>query len=63
MAEIVRLNELDVDMYAFVINSGCNGVSTSIGGACDNENFLKACLVRGPTRGILETAEVSAARS
>ena len=53
-----KLNEHDVGLYAIVINRGCNGASGGIGAACDNRNFKKVSIARGPTRGEVETAEV-----
>ena len=55
---VKKLNEHDVALYAIIINRGCNGASGGIGSACDNRNFKKVCVVRGPTRGEVETAEV-----
>ena len=55
---VKKFNEHDVALYAIVINSGCNGASGGIGAACDNRNFKKVSIARGPTRGEVETAEV-----
>ena len=54
-----NLGEHDVAMYGIVINRGCGGVAGGIGVACDNSRFRKVSLARGPTRGVVETAEVS----
>ena len=56
---IKRLHETDVAYYAIIINRGCNGVSGGVGTACDNKNWEKVSLARGPTRGVIETAEVN----
>ena len=54
-----RLNEPDVDLYAWINNRGsCTGVAAGIGGACDNRSHRKVSLTRGPSRGVVETAEV-----
>ena len=54
-----RLNEPDVDLYAWINNAGsCTGVAAGIGGACDNRSHRKVSLTRGPSRGVVETAEV-----
>ena len=45
-------------IYTVIINDGCNGASGGVGTACDNEEFKKVAIVRGPTRGVIETAEV-----
>ena len=44
--------------YAIIINRGCNGASGGVGTACDNKNWEKVSISRGPTRGVIETAEV-----
>ena len=56
---VKQLQEYDVAAYAIIINAGCNGVSGGVGTVCDNKNFEKVTIVRGPTRGVVETAEVS----
>ena len=57
--EARRLNEPNVDLYAWINNRGsCSGVAAGIGTACDNQSFRKVSLTRGPSRGIVETAEV-----
>ena len=59
MAAVRRLNEPDVDLYAWINNKGrCSGVAAGIGSACDNRYFRKTSLTRGPSRGVVETAEV-----
>ena len=55
---IKRLHETDVAYYAIIINRGCNGASGGVGTACDNKNWEKVSISRGPTRGVIETAEV-----
>lgn len=55
---VKKFNEHEVALYAIVINRGCNGASGGIGAACDNRNFKKVSIARGPTRGEVETAEV-----
>ena len=56
-AEVIRLNEPDVDLYAWIsgVESGYNGVA-GIGEACGTK---KSSLTRGPSRGVVETAEVN----
>ena len=55
------MNEPNVDLYAWINNRGsCSGVAAGIGTACDNRSFRKVSLTRGPSRGIVETAEVIA---
>ena len=58
---IQNLNEPDVDLYAWIGNtpagSGYGGMGY-IGGNCDNQWNLKTSLTRGPSRGVIETAEV-----
>ena len=58
---IVRnLNEPDVDLYVWISNdatAGYTGIARR-GGACDNFNYWKSSLSRGPSRGVVETAEV-----
>ena len=56
--EVERINEPDVAIYTVIINDGCNGVSGGVGTACDNEEFKNVAIARGPTRGVIETAEV-----
>ena len=56
--EVERINEPDVAIYTVIINDGCNGASGGVGTACDNEEFKKLAIARGPTRGVIETAEV-----
>ena len=58
MKEVERINEPDVAIYTVIINDGCNGASGGVGTACDNEEFKKVAIARGPTRGVIETAEV-----
>ena len=58
MKEVKRINEPDVAIYTVIINDGCNGASGGVGTACDNEEFKKVAIARGPTLGIIETAEV-----
>ena len=54
-----RINEPDVDLYAWINNRGsCTGVAAGIGGACDNRSYRKVSMTRGPSRGVVETAEV-----
>ena len=55
---IKRLHETDIAVYAIIINRGCNGASGGVGTACDNKNWEKVSIARGPTRGVIETAEV-----
>ena len=58
-AEVRRLNEPDVDLYAWITNTGAvNGIAAGIGTACDNIEFKKTSMTRGPSRGVVETAEV-----
>ena len=57
---VVRnLNEPDVDLYVWITNdpTGYNGIA-QIAGACDNFNYWKSSLSKGPRRGVVETAEV-----
>ena len=63
MKEVERINEPDVAIYTVIINDGCNGASGGVGTACDNEEFKKVAIARGPTRGVIETAEVGMAMS
>ena len=58
MKEVKRINEPDVAIYTVIINDGCNGASGGVGTACDNAEFKKVAIARGPTRGVIETAEV-----
>ena len=58
MNEVERINEPDVAIYTVIINDGCNGASGGVGTACDNEEFKKVAIARGPTKGVIETAEV-----
>ena len=60
---VKRLHETDVAYYAIIINRGCNGASGGVGTACDNKNWEKVSLARGPTRGVIETAEVNKSRN
>jgi len=57
---IQGLNEPDVDVYAF-IGDNCEGCSYSgmgyLGGVCDNQWNYRTSLTRGPSRGVIETAE------
>ena len=54
--EVIRLNEPDVDLYAWINNRGsCSGVAY-VGTACHRSH--KTSLTRGPSRGLVETAEV-----
>ena len=59
---IQGLNEPDVDVYAF-IGDNCEGCSYSgmgyLGGVCDNQWNYRTSLTRGPSRGVIETAEVT----
>ena len=51
-----------MDLYAWINNKGsCSGVAAGIGTACDNRNFRKTSLTRGPSRSnaVVETAEVN----
>ena len=49
-----------MDLYAWINNKGsCTGVAAGIGTACDNTYFRKTSLTRGPSRGVVETAEVT----
>ena len=61
--EVERLNEPDVDVYAWVCDTP-EGAGTSgrgyRGGACDSKWNYKTSLSRGPSRGVIETAEVIA---
>ena len=61
--EVERLNEPDVDVYAWVGNTpegaGFSGMGYT-GGACDSKWNYKTSLTRGPSRGVIETAEVIA---
>ena len=60
ISEVRRLNEPDVDLYAWINNKGsCTGVAAGIGSACDNVSHRKTSLTRGPSRGVVETAEVT----
>ena len=56
---IRRLNEQDVDLYAWITNpkDGYTGMAL-LGTACDNIRYRKSSLTRGPDRGVIETAEV-----
>ena len=59
--EIERLNEPDVDLYAWIGNTPAGAGYTGmgyLGGNCDNQWNLKTSLTRGPSRGVIETAEV-----
>ena len=50
------VNETDVDLYAWFNNNGsCTGLA--YGGVACHQAF-KTSLTRGPSRGIVETAEV-----
>ena len=60
---VQSLNEPDVDVYAFIGNK-CEGCSYTgmgyLGGACDKSPWhTKTSLTRGPSRGVIETAEVT----
>ena len=59
---IQGLNEDDVDVYAW-IGDNCEGCSYSgmgyLGGVCDNQWNYRTSLTRGPSRGVIETAEVT----
>ena len=60
MYEVRRLNEADVGLYAWINNAGsCTGTAAGIGTACDNINYQKTSITRGPSRGVVETAEVN----
>ena len=54
-----KLNEPDVDLYAWIVNSGSYTGIAYLGSACEIRR--KTSLTRGPSRGnaIVETAEVS----
>ena len=57
-----RLNEPDVVLYAWIINGGgwCSGAAVAIGGACDiSPNSRRTSITNGPSRGVVETAEVN----
>ena len=57
--EVRRLNEPEVDLYGWIVNTGTvNGIAAGIGTACDNIEFRKTSMARGPSRGVVETAEV-----
>ena len=59
IAEVRKLNEPDVDLYAWINNKGgCTGIAGGIGTACDNTYFRKTSMTQGPRRGIVQTAEV-----
>ena len=57
--EVERLNEPDVDVYAWIGNtpegSGTSGMG--YGGALCSGTY-RTSLTRGPSRGVVETAEV-----
>ena len=59
---VQSLNEPDVDVYAFIGNK-CEGCSYTgmgyLGGACDKYWNQKTSLTQGPSRGVIETAEVT----
>ena len=59
--EVRNLNEPDVDLYAWFGNTPAGSGKTGkgyIGGNCDNRWNQKTSLTRGPSRGVIETAEV-----
>ena len=59
IAEVRKLNEPDVDLYAWINNKGgCTGIAGGIGTACDNTYFRKTSMTQGPRRGVVQTAEV-----
>ena len=57
--EVERLNEPDVDLYAWIGNTpegnGYTGMGY-VGVACSGT--VRTSLTRGPSRGVVETAEV-----
>ena len=62
MSEVRRLNEPQVDLYAWIsdFTSGCAGIAAGIGTACDNNEHRKVSVTAGPSRAnaVVETAEV-----
>ena len=66
-AEIKRINDPDVNMYAVITNTAVSGIAGRgyISGACDNTNCWKTSLSRGPGRkqdlreSAVATAEVT----
>ena len=58
ISEVRRLNEQDVDLYAWICNEGRYTGVAPVGSACDNIRYRKSSLTRGPSRGVIETAEV-----
>ena len=59
ISEVRRLNEQDVDLYAWICNEGTYSGVAPLGAACDNIRYRKSSLTRGPSRGVIETAEVA----
>ena len=57
-SEVKRLNEPDVDLYIWINNEGSYTGQAWVGTACDNTWYQKTSLTRGPSRGVIETAEV-----
>ena len=57
-SEIRRLNEPDVDLYIWITNKGISAGRAFVGSACDNTLYRKTSLTQGPSRGVIETAEV-----
>ena len=59
IAEVRRINDPDVDVYAWIVNQyrWCAGIAW-LGAACDNIDLKKSSISAGPKRGVVETAEV-----
>ena len=57
-SEVRRLNEPDVDLYLWINNEGIYNGRAYQGTACDNKWHYKTSLTKGPSRGVVETAEV-----
>ena len=57
-SEVRKLNEPDVDLYLWINNEGIYNGRAYQGTACDNKWHYKTSLTKGPSRGVVETAEV-----
>ena len=60
-SEVKKLNDPDVDLYAWITDGGDGAGRAYIAGACDSRRHRKTSLTKGPSRrnAVVETAEVS----